>query len=690
MGVFGYEKQDALYDHRGWERYTARINNDLKISKRFGALFDVAVRVAGSDQPSLDPTSDAFSYAPIYAAVWSDGRIAAGKQGDNLYAMLHEGGFSSNKTYKLNGKLGVFYKPIEALKLSVNFAPRYDFGRYKSFNTTIPYWAYDDPEKTQSPKYISGHNDKQARLVENRDFYRSMTAQGMVNYDKTAGQHRFSGVAGFETFTSETEYLNVVGREFISNDYPYLNQAPVDRVFDNGTGISELSYASYFGRLDYNFGGKYFFQANVRRDASSRFHEKYRWGTFPSMSAGWILSEEPFFNSVKSWFDFAKLRVSYGSLGNDRLGNYLYLSTLQFMNALFTNGSDVVSQYTAAQRYLAIADITWETTITGNLGIDLVLFRNRLSLTTDFYRKNTRNMLLNVSIPALTGYEDPMDNVGDMKTKGWEWTAAWKDRFGAVNYALSFNLFDSKSIIGDIHGKRIIGSATLSEQGSEYNAWYGYRSDGIYQSTEDVAQSAKTSNNVKVGDIKYVDISGPDGVPDGLINEADRTLLGGTTLPRYQYGGTLQLGYKGFDLGLTLQGVGKQKARITESYVRPFILSWLSPPAIIDGNYWSHYNTPEENTQVKYPRLSQNSVNNNYAFSDFWLINGAYMRVKNLTVGYNISQNVLSKVGIAALRIYLSGNDIFSFDHYPKGMDPEYGGGYLVTKSYQLGVNLKF
>src|SRR5690606_4413702 len=161
----------------------------------------------------------------------------------------------------------------------------------------------------------------------------------------------------------------------------------------------------------------------------------------------------------------------------------------------------------------------------------------------DFYQKNTRNMLLNVSIPALTGYEDPMDNVGDMKTRGWEWAVAWKDRIGAVNYALSFNLFDSKSVIGDVQGKRIIGGATLSEEGSEYNAWYGYRSNGIYQTQEEIDQSAKMNNNVKVGDIRYVDISGPDGVPDGLINEADRTLLGGTTLPRYQYAGTLKLDY---------------------------------------------------------------------------------------------------------------------------------------------------
>lgn len=690
LGTFGYERQDALYDHRKWERYTVRINNDVRLSDKFGGLFDLALRVSTSDQPSLDPTSAAFDYAPIYAATWSDGRIASGKQGDNLYAMLQEGGFSSNKTYRLNGKFGAFYKPNDALKLSVNVAPRYDFRRYKSFNSTIPYWAYDDPEKAQSPRYISGHNDMQATLVEERDFFRSLTAQGLINFDKNFGEHRLSGVAGIEMFYSETENLDVRGREFISNDYPYMNQAPVDRVFDDGSGLSELAYTSYFGRLDYNYASKYYLQANVRTDGSSRFSKNYRWGTFPSMSAAWALSEEDFFEPLKSWVDFAKLRLSYGSLGNDRLGNYLYLSTLQFMNALFLDGSDVVSQYTAAQRYLAIEDITWETTTTSNIGIDLMLLNNRLSFAGEYFQKNTKNMLLAVSVPKLTGYEDPMDNVGDMKTKGWEINIGWKDRVGAVDYALSFNLFDSKSTIGDIQGKRIIGSSTISEQGTEYNAWYGYRSDGIYQNQEEVDQSATTSNNVKIGDIKYMDINGPDGVPDGLINEFDRTLLGGTTLPRFQYGGTLRLGYKGFDMNMVVQGIGKQKARLTESLVRPFRASWLSPPAIIDGNYWSHYNTPEENLAATYPRLSQNSVNNNYAFSDFWLINGSYFRLKNITIGYNIPTSTWGKVGISSFRVFLSGNDIFSSSHFPKGIDPEYNSGYLITKSYQIGINLRF
>jgi len=690
IASFGYDKQNALYDNRTWERYTARINNDVKFNDKFGALFDFSFRTATSDQPIIDPTSAVFRYAPIYAATWSDGRIAEGKQGDNIYAMLHEGGLSSNNTYKLFGKAGVFYKPLKGLKISANIAPRFDFTRFKEFNNTIPYWAYDDPTKTQSPKYISGHNDKQANLTENRDFYRTLTTQGFVNYDTSIGDHNLSGVVGFETFQSETEDLNLIGKEYISNDYPYLNQAPVDKVYDNGSSLTELAYASYFGRLEYNYKNTYYLQGNVRRDASSRFSSKYRWGTFPSISAGWVLSNESFFKAVKIPISFAKIRASYGSLGNDRLGNYLYLSTMQFMNALFANGRDVVAQRAAAQRFLAIEDITWETTTSFDLGFDLALLDNKVSLNADYYWKKTKNMLLNVSIPMLSGYENPMDNVGGMNTKGWEIAATWKDHIGDLHYAVSFNLFDSKSIIGDIKGKRILGSSTLSEQGTEYNAWYGYKADGLYQSQAEADESATTSGNIKAGDIKYVDISGPDGTPDGMINEWDRTFLGGSTLPRYQYGGKIELGYKNFDFGMTLQGVGKQKAYVGQNYTRPFNLSWESPPAIIDGNYWSAYHTAEENAAARYPRLSQNSVNNNYVFSDYWLINGAYLRVKNLTLGYTLPKSFLNRVGFSNLRIYITGNDLFSISDFPKGIDPEYNGGYLITKSYIFGVNLRF
>lgn len=690
LATFGYEEQGALYDHRKWQRYTARINTDLEINEKIGSYFDFSFRAANQNAPIEDPTSESIYAAPIYPALWEDGRIAEGKPGSaNPYATLHHGGFSEVNNYEIFGKLGFYYKPIEEIKVSLNFSPSFEFAKAKSFKKPIPYWDYDDPQMTEAPKYIAWHAPLNSDLSERRNFDQTYTTQALINYDTSFGKHRLSGVLGYEHFYKEQELLGVIGKEYEVYEYPFLGEAPVGKIFDNGSSISEISYRSFFGRLEYNFDRRYLVQFNVRRDGSSRFSPEYRWGTFPSISGGWVVSNEGFFDALNTPISFLKFQASYGKLGNDRIGNYLYLPVLEFYNVVRPNGSAVDLIRTAAQRFLAVENISWETTTTYNFGVDISFFEDRLSLNANYYKKETQDMLLDLSIPMLSGYEDPTSNVGDMATEGGELAITWRDNIGEFNYGASFNIFDSKSIIGDIKGKRIIGSTTISEEGSQFRSWYGYKSDGLYQTQEEVDNSAVSSSAVKPGDIKYVDVSGPDGIPDGIINEHDQTYLGGTTSPRFEYGGSLNFEYKGFDLGLSFQGVGKQKAYLSQNVVRPFRESWLSPPTIFDGNYWSVYNTPEENEQVQYPRLSNNAGNNNYRFSDYWLIDGSYFRLKNVTLGYSLPQNITNKFGVSNLRISLSGNDLFTIDNFPDGHDPEYGGGYLMTKSFILGVNIK-
>jgi hypothetical protein len=237
----------------------------------------------------------------------------------------------------------------------------------------------------------------------------------------------------------------------------------------------------------------------------------------------------------------------------------------------------------------------------------------------------------------------------------------------------------------------VLGTSQLTREGSEYNEWYGYVSDGLYQTAEDVALSPKLYTSVKPGDVKYVDISGPDGVPDGKISpEYDRVLLGGS-LPRYIYGGQIDAGYAGFDFSLAFQGVGKQNSMMSEQMVRPFMSAWTTPPQIIDGNYWSMYNTEEQNLAARYPRLSVTSANNNnYMISDFWRISGAYFRVKNITLGYSLPENVIKPLKINNLRLYGSATDLFSMDRYPVGWDPEAVDNSYITKSFLFGISVKF
>lgn len=412
------------------------------------------------------------------------------------------------------------------------------------------------------------------------------------------------------------------------------------------------------------------------------------------------MSEESFMSHIK-WLSFLKLRASWGTLGNERIGSYYpYQSTIGFGSSIMYQGDNVVSAPTASVSQYAIKDISWETTESYNIGLDVNLFKNKLTITGDYYRKETKDMLLELEIPNYIGLDNPSQNAGKMFTKGVEFEFKWNDKVGDLNYSISVNLSDSKTIMGDLGGTVFLGSK-IKRQGSEYDEWYGYLSDGLFQTDEEVANSATLSKNVKPGDVKYLDLSGPKGIPDGIISsEYDRVLLGGS-LPRYLYGGNIRLGYKNFDFSLVLQGVGKQKALLTSAMIEPLRMAYMDVPQLIVGNYWSKYNTKEQNLNVRYPRVSFTGKTNNYSFSDYWLFNGAYLRIKNITLGYNLPISQLKQRFVKNVRIYSSISDLFSIDKYPKGWDPESpssssstmsteSSNYWFTTSYVFGISVQF
>jgi TonB-linked SusC/RagA family outer membrane protein len=470
--------------------------------------------------------------------------------------------------------------------------------------------------------------------------------------------------------------------------YPDLNIGPQE-YRDNSGNANEYARRSFFGRVNYSYRNKYLLQANLRYDASSRFADGYRWGAFPSVSGGWVLTEESFLKETP-WLSFLKLRASYGSLGNERIGNYPYQATISFANALFYQGQTVVSKQTAAQTRYVINDISWETTESYNLAVDANFLDNRLRFTGEYYKKTTRDMLLALQIPTYMGFDNPDQNTGKMNTTGWDINAGWQDRIGEIGYAVSFNLSDFKSVMGDLGGTEFLGDQ-IKKDGSEFNEWYGYRTDGLFQTQEEVASSAKINASAKPGDVKYVDISGPDGVPDGIINaDYDKVLLGGS-LPRYMYGGNIRLDYKQFDFGLDVQGVGKQNVRISSQMVNSLEGSYGNFPTIIDGKFYSNYNTPEQNLNAKYPRLTYSNPGNNLALSDYWLFNGAYLRLKSVNLGYTLPQAWARKIYLQGVRIYANASDLFVLSHYPQGWDPERSGDtYPIATSYLFGISVKF
>lgn len=684
---FGYDKTVALYDQRDYQRITTRINNDITVNKYLSASVDLNFRRVMIKQPTVDPLYLAGITPPIYAARWSDGRVAGGKDGDNVYGMLHYGGFDHKWENQVGGKIGIDFKPVEGLKLSGVFSPFFNFDKKKVFKTKAPFTAWNNPDAIIG--HMTGYN--QTNLSETRDDNYRYTAQFLASYDKQIGKHGFNLLAGYEYFYAFNETLGASRNQYLLSSYPYLDIGPLE-FRNNSGGASENAYRSWLGRVMYNYDSRYLLQANIRYDASSRFAPGYRWGAFPSFSAGWAISEESFMKGkVSDWLSYLKLRASWGSLGNERIGNYPYHSILSFQNdALFYQGSSIVSAQSAAQFQYAIRDISWETTTSFDIGVDVNFFRDRLRVVADYYKKTTRDMLLELQIPMFLGFDNPNQNTGKMYTNGWEAQIGWNDRRGDFSYSASFNLSDFRSKMGDLGGTEFLGDQ-IKIQGSEFNEWFGYVSEGLYQTQEEVDNSAKLNANVRPGDVRFRDISGPDGVPDGRISpEYDRVLLGGS-LPRLMYGMNLNMSYKNWSLGIVMQGVGKQNARLGTHIVQPLINGFSNVPEILDGHTWSRYNTDEQNRQATYPRYSNTLVGNNYAMSDFWMINGSYFRLKNINLAYTIPSGLAKKAGTQNIRVYGTATDLFALNHFPKGWDPEMTSlTYPITASYIVGVSVQF
>lgn len=523
--TFGYDYADGLYNNRDYERFTVRMNNDIKINKYISAAFDISVKRSSYTKPTYDPMDASNLFPQVYAATWSDGRIADGKSGDNPYAKLHYGGNKKEYYNQVSGKIALYLTPVKGLKLSAVLSPIYNDSRTKEFRKRIEYFSAENPNELIGA--ITDYGSTQ--LSESRGNKQSITKQLFANYDCTLGNHTLTLLLGYEDNTYKTEDLKASRDHFELTQYPYLDRGSSDYQFNNGNA-KHTAYRSTFGRIMYNYNNRYLLQANLRSDSSSRFDKKHRIGYFPSISGGWVISEEPFFKDLHiKPLSFLKFRASYGLLGNDRVGEYPYLPLLAYSDQLFYEGNNVTSYLTAAQWQYAIRNISWETTKTFGLGLDVALLDGRLRLTADYYYKITKDMILDVDIPDYVGYDNPQQNTGKMKTTGFEIEMSWNDHINDFHYGISANLSDYRSKMGYLGGNQFLGDR-IKRMGSYFNEWYGYRTDGIFQTSEEIANTPVMNNNVKPGDIKYLKADPTDNSP--ISPDRDRVLLGNSQ-PRF-------------------------------------------------------------------------------------------------------------------------------------------------------------
>jgi len=535
--------------------------------------------------------------------------------------------------------------------------------------------------------------------------------------------HNFDILVGTEYGMSKPDYgftLNATANNSIFGD---LRHAYMSFMKDNtqkatvsGTPYGDSRSMSYFGRLNYDYAEKYMFTAIFRADGSSVFAPGHRWGYFPSFSAGWVVSNEKFMQSTSSWLDFLKIRAGWGQNGNKNIvDGFAYQATFgydAYSNYSFGNNKDGYTNGASPKR-LANTELTWETSEQLDLGLDARFFNGRLGLVFDWYRKTTKDLLLNVPIPPTTGFKTQLKNAGTVRNTGIEFALNWRDQIGAFKYGASWNIAVNKNKVTKVNSEQDYnnGGLDLLAQGTGYMArfqeghpigyFWGYKTDGVIQNQDDLAAYVATlkdgnaanslqGSGLKPGDLKFVDVNG-----DGVIDAEDKTDLGNPH-PDVTMGLTLNAEYKGFDFSVTgYAALGQQVAR---SY-RKFTDGEQENYTTEVYSYWNG-----EGTSNKYPLLSRMNVGVNWqSISDIYVENAGYFRLQNLTIGYDFAKTFNTRL-FEQLRVYFAAQNLFTITKY-KGMDPENGralngnepwvtgvdvGNYPQPRTYMVGVNLKF
>lgn len=536
-------------------------------------------------------------------------------------------------------------------------------------------------------------------------------------YENKIGDHDFSLMGGFNQELYYYEYLKGKRNDLINPDLPSLSQSSGE--MQTSDEFQELALRSLFFRVNYSYKDRYLFEVNGRYDGSSRFPKNDRFGFFPSFSAAWRISEEYFWENIRPIVNNFKLRGSWGNIGNQNVGGYYpYISTIDTSKPkwILPGQSDWVTSFTVPS--LVSSSFTWETVSTINVGLDLALF-DRLSFSGDFYIRDTKDMLANTTpLPSVLGTDTPKGNVASLRTKGWELNVTWNDKIGKdFSYSLGLNLYDSTSEITDYYnptGLLTSGSNLALRKGMKYGEIWGYETDR-YLTEADFNPDGTIKEGIPLlqgqqkvypGDIIYVDQdkNGEINVGDNTIsNPGDQIVIGNRT-PRYQYGITGTAKYKDFDFSIFLNGVGKRDMWLSLFPVQGEYVKGIETYML---DHW----TPD-NPDAFYPRISAKlSTGGNTNRQTKYVRDGSYLRLKNITFGYNVPKTICKKIYLSSLRVFFSAENLFTFHHLPKGYMPDafdtsvgglsiasgmagdsYSGmyGYPLMRQFSFGVNVSF
>ena len=696
-----YFNQDGIVggDKSGFQRYTVRLNSThevkdwLTLGNTLGVT-NLKRNFLPENNEFTTPLVRALNMDPVTRVRRSDGVYAYSLYSDtditnplNAIENTHDS-WTSNR---LVGSVFAEFKLAKGLSLrttystDVTFAVRNIF--YPRFDLSIDQVISDAPagEKNLVNSVVRENNEWknwqwENVLTYNRTFARKHDVTLTAGTTALENRHDFSGGANTNLPTNDPRDA------FISNTIdPITSQSAYG-------GASESALLSAFGRVNYEYADKYLFTATFRADGSSRFGQNNRFGYFPSFSGAWVISREDFFD-VKN-VSFLKLRASWGQNGNDRIGNYTF-TTIVNAGQNYTFGPNEVITPGAVPLVAANPDLKWETVTQTNVGLDMELMNGRFNFTTDYYIKNTTDMLYAAPIPLVAGTLPPVRNIGSVENRGLELALQYRNREGAFTYSVGGNIaFVGNTVLslgegGDpvFTGRVQSANATVArtEVGRPIAGFYGFVTDGIFQSAQEVAAHAFQSEQTAPGDIRFKDLNG-----DGVIDILDQTFIGDPT-PKYTFGFNADCAFKGFDLNMFL--IGSQGNDIYNATAR-YDFTYVNRPVSV-LNRWTGPGTSNSE-----PRVNLNDPNQNARVSDRFIEDGSFVRLKNVQLGYSLPKALLQKTKLQKFRIYVSAHNLFTFTKY-SGLDPEIGavsaleigidrGFYPQSRSYLGGLSVTF
>ena len=681
---FEYQKYNATVD------LTSQITDFIKIGTYTSMMYgDRTQPRQGQDDVLLSTMSQAPTYMPWLpddgsgVRRWTGSAYPHEDHNKNMPAIIASNTSKKFQNFDINAQLWVEVNLAKGLTWHTKGAVRLESNKSKEWGgSDEPVYDYHTGVKT-------GNLDKGSNgltVEDQRRFYQNLYTYLKYDYTTPNTDHNFSIMAGYNQESEKYETLKAYRKEF-AFDLPVID-AGSNANWSNGGKQEEWAIQSVFGRLNYNFKERYLFEANMRYDGTSRISSENRWGIFPSFSAGWRLTEEDFIKNLNlTWLNNAKLRASWGQLGNQNIGLYPYQAMIESVsNYPFDKKTETVGYQ---QKAYANRDIKWETTTITDVGVDLQVF-NGLSMTFDWYKKTTSDILRSSQVSYLLGLSAPTVNNGEVENKGFEIAFNYNNMISdGVFKGLQYNAgvyFDRSRNKLTQFGAEEIDGYKLRREGLPYNEYYMLECIGVFATEDEVKNSPKQFNdNTLPGDLKYKDQNN-----DGVIDNDDRIPMSGR-FPGFEYSVNAGVSWKGFDLSLLGQGVSGKKWYTTDWGMQPFRQGSAPTREYIEGMW-----TEENPYNAKHPRLYNDNLggNKNTRANSYFLQSASYFRLKNLTFGYTLPKSVTDKVKMSKVRVYFSGDNLLTFTKY-YGLDPERNDDgraaqYPQNRICSFGLNVEF